>query len=162
MEGDKTVTRRLKRLAPALRDPAVQLILKLALAIMIVLLYAGHQGAKHGPQLLEFSNLPRQGPGAEAAFVAPLGAGLLTNALFPRPQAGEHSQELNLVNWLIGLLTLFIAGTVGWNWLQDATTSKGWQYVRPILVYTGAIATIVLLWIGAIAGISRLKNKRPG
>ena len=62
-----------------------QRLKRLALAIMNVLLYAGHQGAKHGPQLLELSNLPEQGPVAEAAFGALLGTGLLINALFPRP-----------------------------------------------------------------------------
>ena len=148
----------LKRLALSARNPAVQLTLKLALAILITLLYAGHQGAKHGPQIIELTKLPTEKAGPEAAFAALLGAGLLINTLFPRPRVGEYSQQINLVNWLLGFLTLFIAATVGWNWLQDATSNKGWDYIRPVLVYTSAISAVVLSYIAIFMVIIRVRR----
>lgn len=149
---------RLKRLALSARNPAVQLTLKLALAILITLLYAGHQGAKHGPQIADLTSLPTEKAGPEAAFAALLGAGLLINALFPRPRLGQYSQQINLVNGLLGFLTLFIAATVGWNWLQDATSNKSLDYIRPVLVYTGVISAIVLFCITIFVVIIRVRR----
>ena len=162
MEGDKTVTQRLKRLAPALRDPAVQLILKLALA------NHDRPALRRTPRGQARPPAPRvqQPPQAGARSRGRLRRPARRRAPHKRvvPQApGRRAQPRAEP----GQLAYRAADAVhrrhgGLELAAGRHHQQGWQYVRPILVYTGAIATIVLLWIGASAGISRLKNERPG
>ena len=155
--------RRLHRVVIAAQRPAAQLTIKILLALLVTLLYGGHQAANHAgnvPLLKEtlglHKTLPSPGPGAEAAYTALLGSMLLFNTLLPRSRGSEYRLQLALINWLLAALTLFITATVGWNWLQDATGQRGLEYLETTQIYTGVLGLTLLIWILAANGAIRI------
>ena len=153
----------MRRLLSTLQEPSIQILLKLVLAGTITLLYAGHMFARVTTTLPEIARINTEtlpdSPGAEAAFSALLGASLLLNTLFPKPLNQEKSDSINQINWLIGVLTLFLAISVGWNWLQSATDTEAPRYITPVLINTGLVLLAVGAWGGLTATLIYLRNR---
>ena len=154
----------MRQLSDFIKYPPNQLAVKIALAAATVILYAGNQFVIYGSYFWwasDGSQGPDRTPGAQAAFAAMLAALLLLNTLLPNPKEGRLKDTLPPVNWLISLLGAWLAATVGYNWLNDATNDV-WGYMGPAALNSAILLGVVTLTVGLFVVVMLIISKVKG
>ncbi len=159
------------RLLPAIRFVTSRIVLKIFLFLTVGMLFAAINLVNPNdldpfglaaPLGIDISEA-QYDAGDKAALGAILTAILLANALFLKRKDGEDPETVELVDWLLGLETLSIAITVGWNWLLwETQSSPGPQLLAVLSVFVQlvtlilVVALIIFLWIVVPASIRSL------
>ena len=125
------------------------ILLRIILATSVIILYAGNMTLPLLPLIPEIAELLGIDPkpihrhnGARAAFCTLLAALLLVNNLLPLPNRQRRSDQSS---WLLHPLTVYVAGAIGWHWLQEASGPNAVDY----LIETATASTLWVV-IGAI------------